>query len=242
MSRRVLLLLLLVPACRTESPRPAPSVEPPASVAPATPSLRESEAAAPPSTPSGGPPALLSCLVRHYAGRAVEADGAWWLELPGARVAFTGPARSLEVRQDAPFVTDVFSPTYRPGPIRPVTDPEEDPGRARIEAPFRRVVARLDALPRSPALADFGGTFNWRAIAGTERRSAHAWGIAIDLNPAVSDYWRNGPLARPVYNNRIPQAIVDAFEAEGFAWGGRWFHYDTMHFEYRPELFDPACR
>jgi hypothetical protein len=24
-------------------------------------------------------------------------------------------------------------------------------------------------------------------------------------------------------------------------WGGRWYHYDTMHFEYRPELFDPRC-
>ena len=39
----------------------------------------------------------------------------------------------------------------------------------------------------------------------------------------------------------MPQKIVDAFEAEGFVWGGRWYHYDTMHFEYRPELLDPAC-
>ena len=30
--------------------------------------------------------------------------------------------------------------------------------------------------------------------------------------------------------------IVDVFERHGFIWGGRWFHYDTMHFEYRPEL------
>ncbi|NUM57423.1 MAG: M15 family metallopeptidase, partial [Bdellovibrionaceae bacterium] len=27
------------------------------------------------------------------------------------------------------------------------------------------------------------------------------------------------------------------FESEGFIWGGKWNHYDTMHFEYRPELF-----
>jgi hypothetical protein len=27
------------------------------------------------------------------------------------------------------------------------------------------------------------------------------------------------------------------FEAERFIWGGKWYHYDTMHFEYRPELF-----
>jgi hypothetical protein len=33
-----------------------------------------------------------------------------------------------------------------------------------------------------------------------------------------------------------PQAIVDAFEAEGFIWGGKWHSFDFMHFEYRPEL------
>ncbi|MDD5211432.1 MAG: M15 family metallopeptidase, partial [Sulfuricurvum sp.] len=27
----------------------------------------------------------------------------------------------------------------------------------------------------------------------------------------------------------------------GFIWGGRWYHYDTMHFEYRPELLAPSC-
>ncbi|MDP3291618.1 MAG: M15 family metallopeptidase, partial [Sulfuricurvum sp.] len=27
----------------------------------------------------------------------------------------------------------------------------------------------------------------------------------------------------------------------GFIWGGRWYHYDTMHFEYRPELLASSC-
>jgi hypothetical protein len=27
-----------------------------------------------------------------------------------------------------------------------------------------------------------------------------------------------------------------AAERRSFVWGGRWYHYDTMHFEYRPEL------
>jgi hypothetical protein len=34
----------------------------------------------------------------------------------------------------------------------------------------------------------------------------------------------------------MPQEIVDIFERHGFIWGGKWYHYDTMHFEYRPEL------
>ena len=37
-----------------------------------------------------------------------------------------------------------------------------------------------------------------------------------------------------------PAAIVAAFEAEGFIWGGKWHEYDLMHFEYRPELICKA--
>ncbi|MGC1959145.1 MAG: M15 family metallopeptidase, partial [Pseudolabrys sp.] len=36
--------------------------------------------------------------------------------------------------------------------------------------------------------------------------------------------------------NRIPIEIVRIFEKQGFIWGGYWYHFDTMHFEYRPEL------
>ena len=31
--------------------------------------------------------------------------------------------------------------------------------------------------------------------------------------------------------------IVHIFEKHGFIWGGRWLHYDTMHFEFRPEFY-----
>ncbi|HNY22827.1 MAG TPA: M15 family metallopeptidase, partial [Treponemataceae bacterium] len=33
-----------------------------------------------------------------------------------------------------------------------------------------------------------------------------------------------------------PAAVVEAFEREGFVWGGKWLLWDNMHFEYRPEL------
>ena len=113
----------------------------------------------------------------------------------------------------------------------------------RAAPAFARVAARLqkaqaDDPKLRPFLTKLGGTLNERNIAGTDRPSAHSWGIAIDINPALSNYWRwekNG------WRNQIPQAIVDAFEAEGFIWGGRWSHFDTMHFEYRPELLDASC-
>jgi hypothetical protein len=114
--------------------------------------------------------------------------------------------------------------------------------------PFKRVTARLEeAVAKDKSLAVYlqkvGGTFNWRKISDTPRQSAHSYGVAIDLNVEHSHYWEWQRPKRPLkWKNRFPQAIVDAFEAEGFIWGGRWDHYDTMHFEYRPELLDPSCR
>jgi hypothetical protein len=34
----------------------------------------------------------------------------------------------------------------------------------------------------------------------------------------------------------IPLPVVQAFERQGFVWGGKWLFFDTMHFEYRPEI------
>lgn len=117
----------------------------------------------------------------------------------------------------------------------------------KVAPAFQRVSARLEALlakdaSLKPFLTNLGGTFNWRTIANTNRRSAHSFGVSIDLNPAHAHYWEWQRPKQPVrWRNTVPQPVVDAFEAEGFIWGGRWYHYDTMHFEYRPELLDPAC-
>ncbi len=119
-------------------------------------------------------------------------------------------------------------------------------------AALAKVSAELDSLPASfdPFLFPPAGTVNCRTIAGTSRRSAHAWGIAIDIATRHAHYWRWGGKAvaaaddwEPVqgWRNAIPAEIVAAFEKHGFVWGGRWAHYDTMHFEYRPELV-PASR
>jgi hypothetical protein len=112
----------------------------------------------------------------------------------------------------------------------------------RAAESLRRVSSRLSAFvgqhPEWAALfSPLGGGFNFRNVAGTEQRSAHAYGVAIDLNPKFGAYWR----WQKTWENRIPSEVVEAFESEGFIWGGRWFHFDTMHFEYRPELLDESC-
>ena len=99
--------------------------------------------------------------------------------------------------------------------------------------------AEIDALPEKIKRAAYpiAGTYNCRAVADTGQPSAHGYGIAIDLNTAYSDYWYWRPHGgRIVYRNRMPQEIVAIFEKHGFIWGGKWYHFDTMHFEYRPEL------
>jgi hypothetical protein len=90
-------------------------------------------------------------------------------------------------------------------------------------------------------LTNIGGTFKWRNIHGTNRHSMHSFGMTIDINTTYTDYWQwtckcTNENAELKYQNRIPQVIVDIFEKHGFIWGGKWYHYDTMHFEYRPEL------
>jgi hypothetical protein len=109
--------------------------------------------------------------------------------------------------------------------------------------PLGRVAARLEKeLPEHPEwkayLQDLGGTFNWRTVAGTSQLSAHSFGIAIDLNPAHGAYWRWSKFdpSDMSFRLRFPAGIVEAFEAEGFIWGGKWWAYDLMHFEYRPEF------
>lgn len=101
---------------------------------------------------------------------------------------------------------------------------------------LEKVIEELKQLPDEykKYLENPGGTFAWRNIAGTNRLSNHSFATAVDINTKYSDYWQWS--GNTNYTNRIPMEIVKIFEKYGFIWGGKWYHYDTMHFEYRPEL------
>lgn len=102
------------------------------------------------------------------------------------------------------------------------------------------VVSDLERLPANMTqyLVPSSGTYNCRTIANTNRLSVHAFGAAIDINTQFTDYWEwsKGPNGPAKWRNRIPGQIGEIFERHGFIWGAKWFHFDTMHFEYRPEL------
>ncbi|MDR2744945.1 MAG: M15 family metallopeptidase [Desulfovibrio sp.] len=116
-------------------------------------------------------------------------------------------------------------------------------------AALERVGGKLKELViREPSLREYilplEGTFVRRTIEGTGRLSAHAFAVAIDLNMKTGPYWRWSKSASAAQKARMhyPQAIVDAFESEGFIWGGKWHSFDFMHFEYRPELLQDIRR
>jgi hypothetical protein len=112
-------------------------------------------------------------------------------------------------------------------------------------AKLQKVSDELDKLPDRflQYLQPTQGTYNCRSIAESKRQSPHSFGIALDIAAAHSHYWlwskpdRDG---RIPYKNEIPLEIVHIFEQHGFIWGGKWYHYDTMHFEYRPEMITIA--
>jgi hypothetical protein len=126
-----------------------------------------------------------------------------------------------------------WMPTRRGGTVRVTTV-------NRVNERLARVVKELETLPAdmSRYLVPSAGTYNCRPIANTNRLSVHAFGAAIDINDKFSDYWEwsKGKDGKIAWKNRIPAAIGEIFEHHGFIWGAKWYHFDSMHFEYRPEL------
>ena len=106
---------------------------------------------------------------------------------------------------------------------------------------LKAVAAELAKHPDLKRYLRSSGTFYWRKVRGANRQSAHSYGMTIDIGVKYSDYWLwknpgKKETDKITYANRMPHKLVEIFERHGFIWGGRWYHYDTMHFEFRPEF------
>lgn len=126
----------------------------------------------------------------------------------------------------------------------------------RVVAVLRRLYALRFPIRRMEPIERYGGSdsrsieadntsaFNCRRVEGTSRWSEHAYGRAIDVNPIENPYISRAgttehPTSRPYLDRtrRRPgvilpgDAVVHAFAAEGFGWGGLWSSArDTQHF------------
>jgi hypothetical protein len=108
--------------------------------------------------------------------------------------------------------------------------------------------ALKEILPLAKTRTDIGsilypanGTFNYRVISGTGRLSPHSYGIAIDLKSDKRDYWKwSSEKEGKTRLLQYPKELVEVFEKNNFVWGGKWGHFDILHFEYRPEIIIKA--
>jgi len=124
-----------------------------------------------------------------------------------------------------------------------------------IFEPLVRVENKIRELAKTDSgVKDFVDTlaqvdsYNWREVRDRGSRSFHSYGIAVDVLPRAwgqkNIYWAwrrdidpDGWMTLPLDQRWMPPSkVIQAFESEGFIWGGKWPIWDNMHFEYHPEL------
>lgn len=101
--------------------------------------------------------------------------------------------------------------------------------------PFKKVFADLLAHYKLTELQRlgidlFGGCVNVRPMRGSKTKwSRHAWGIAIDLDPARNGLKTKAPIAQ--FSKPEYMAMIDIFSKHGFIGYGPAKDFDWMHFE-----------
>ena len=162
---------------------------------------------------------------------------------PGFLDALWGFSRALDADRAMQRIRFLNITTrVHPGIVEPLRRVEADIREAmQTDVDVRRFVQNILMV----------SGFYWREVPGTNVRSFHAYGTAVDLLPRRYDgfgYWRwardsgirdwwDIPLEQRF---RVPLPVVEAFEAHGFVWGGKWASFDPVHFEYRPEVIAAA--
>jgi hypothetical protein len=91
--------------------------------------------------------------------------------------------------------------------------------------PFLQVFRKIGALGLQSRITSYGGCYAGRAKRTSAHWSAHAWGIAIDLNTESNAQGTKG---------NMPPDVIDVFRSFGFKWGGEFSGHsiDPMHFQY----------
>jgi D-alanyl-D-alanine carboxypeptidase len=115
---------------------------------------------------------------------------------------------------------------------------------ARFPIRRLRTIDAYNGRDAASLAADNTSAFNCRyAIApGPKRWSAHAYGVAIDVNPVENPYLDRGAVRPPAGRRYLDRSrarsgmavrggvLVRAFAGVGWSWGGRWASPDYQHF------------
>ena len=135
--------------------------------------------------------------------------------------AFFRDVRRCRDPRAAPRVRRVtWMPRTRPQPVSVTTVNDVASRLARVTEALER-----NAGPDEGGLVPSAGAYDCRDVADSGQPSMHATGAAVDVASRGSDYWVWSRARGEIpYRNRIPLEIVEAFEAERFIWGGKWYH------------------
>ena len=71
----------------------------------------------------------------------------------------------------------------------------------------------------------FGGGYSFRIMRSSHNLSMHAYGCAVDFDPKRNAFGNKSP------NFTNCPVVLDAFEREGWVWGGTWSKPDGMHWQ-----------
>lgn len=113
---------------------------------------------------------------------------------------------------------------------------------ARFPIARMELIDRYEGDDNRSMAANNTSAFNCRIIPGTDQLSQHAYGLAVDLNPALNPYMFDAETILPPGSERyldrtldVPGLIqpdgpaVKAFSAIGWTWGGAWEGLKDYH-------------
>jgi hypothetical protein len=96
---------------------------------------------------------------------------------------------------------------------------------ARILAVIWSAAGKSQDIINEWGLNKYGGGYAFRQMRNGKSLSMHSYGCAVDFDPSFN------AMGDPDPHLADCQIVIAAFEAEGWAWGGRWSNPDGMHFQ-----------
>ena len=94
---------------------------------------------------------------------------------------------------------------------------------------LREAWAEVEAKGLLDRVVSWDQSYSPRTIRGTKRLSAHACGLAFDINVDANPY---GQPSKPAGTPGAVAELVPIFEKHGFRWGGTYPKPDPGHFEF----------
>ena len=91
---------------------------------------------------------------------------------------------------------------------------------SRVFEDIWRASGRDQGVINQWGVSKFAGSYVYRLRRGGSTLSMHSYGCALDLDPVRNAFHDETPNFA-----HVPQ-VVDAFEREGWTWGGRWHGHE----------------